>query len=148
MRASPDAKLLVYGLAEGGADWETIRVRDLGTGTDLADEVRWMRFSGISWTRDAAGFFYSRYPEPPKGKVLEAALSGHPRLLPPRRHPAGPGPARLRAARPAGMDPRRRRHRRRPLPAHRDVRGLGQQNRLYAPPRRPEDRASTRRSSR
>ena len=76
-KVSPDAKLMAYGLSEGGADWETIHVRDLGTGTDLDDEVRWMRFSGISWTKDAKGFYYSRYPEPPKGKVLEAALSGH-----------------------------------------------------------------------
>ena len=73
---SPDARLLAYGLAEGGADWRTIRVRDLTTGRDLPDEVRWMRFSDISWTKDARGFFYSRYPEPPKNKVLEAALSG------------------------------------------------------------------------
>ena len=73
---SPDAKLLAYGLAEGGADWRTIKVRDLATGKDLPDEVRWMRFSDISWTKDAKGFFYSRYPEPPKNKVLEAALSG------------------------------------------------------------------------
>jgi prolyl oligopeptidase len=74
---SPDAKLLAYGLSEGGADWQTIRVRDVTSGKDLDDEVRWMRFSDISWTRDAKGFYYSRYPEPPKGKVLEAALSGH-----------------------------------------------------------------------
>ena len=76
-KVSPDAKLMAYGLSEGGADWETIHVRDLSTGKDLDDEVRWMRFSGISWTKDAKGFYYSRYPEPPKGKVLEAALSGH-----------------------------------------------------------------------
>jgi prolyl oligopeptidase len=73
---SPDAKLLVYGLSEGGADWRTLHVRDVATGTDLPDRVEWMRFSDLSWTRDAKGFFYSRYPEPPKGKVLEAALSG------------------------------------------------------------------------
>ena len=73
---SPDAKWLAYAVAEGGADWETVHVRDLTTGTDLPDKVRWMRFSGISWTRDAKGFFYSRYPEPPPNKVLEAALSG------------------------------------------------------------------------
>src|SRR5688572_21063625 len=76
-RPSPDAKLLAYGLSEGGADWTTIKVRDIASGKDLSDEVRWMRFSDISWTKDAKGFYYSRYPEPPKGKVLEAALSGH-----------------------------------------------------------------------
>jgi prolyl oligopeptidase len=74
---SPDATLLAYGLSEGGADWRTIRVRDVTSGKDLDDEIRWMRFSEISWTKDGKGFFYSRYPEPPKGKVLEAALSGH-----------------------------------------------------------------------
>jgi prolyl oligopeptidase len=73
---SPDGKLLAYGLSEGGADWNTVHVRDLTAGTDLSDEVRWMRFSNISWTNDSKGFFYSRYPEPPKNKVLEAALSG------------------------------------------------------------------------
>jgi prolyl oligopeptidase len=73
---SPDAALFAYCLAEGGADWQSIRVRDLASGTDLADDVRWMRFSKLSWTKDSKGFFYSRYPEPPKNKVLEAALSG------------------------------------------------------------------------
>ncbi len=74
---SPDARLFAYGLSEGGADWRTIHVRDLTTGKDLPDEVHWMRFSNLSWTKDSKGFFYSRYPEPPKNKVLEAALSGH-----------------------------------------------------------------------
>ncbi|MEO8679623.1 MAG: prolyl oligopeptidase family serine peptidase [Vicinamibacterales bacterium] len=73
---SPDARHLAYAVSEGGADWETVRVRDLTTGKDLSDDVKWMRFSGIAWTRDAKGFFYSRYPEPPRNKVLEAALSG------------------------------------------------------------------------
>ena len=74
---SPDARLVAYGLAEGGADWRTIHVRDTDSGKDLSDEVRWMRFSNLSWTKDSKGFYYSRYPEPPKNKVLEAALLGH-----------------------------------------------------------------------
>ena len=118
-KVSPDAKLLAYGLSEGGADWETIHVRDLGTGKDLADEVRWMRFSGISWTKDAKGFYYSRYPEPPKGKVLEAALSGHTLYYHRVGTPQSAGPARLRAQGPARVDHQRRRDRGRPLPAHR-----------------------------
>ena len=74
--SSHDGRLLAYPLSEGGADWRTIHVRDIDSGRDLPDEIRWMRFSGISWTNDSKGFFYSRYPEPPKGKVLEAALAG------------------------------------------------------------------------
>ena len=74
---SPDGRYLAYTLAEGGADWQTVRVRDLASGRDLADSVKWMRFSGLSWTHDGNGFFYSRFPEPPKGQVLEAALGTH-----------------------------------------------------------------------
>ena len=73
---SPDGRLLAYTLSEGGADWQTVRVREIGSGRDLPDEVQWMRFSWIAWTKDGKGFFYSRYPEPPKGKHLQAPLSG------------------------------------------------------------------------
>ena len=73
---SPDAALLAYASARGGADWETVRVREIATGRDLVDEVGWVRFSDLSWTHDSNGFFYSRYPEPPTHKVLEAALAG------------------------------------------------------------------------
>ncbi len=74
---APDARHLAYAYAKGGADWQTIRIRNLVTSEDLEDEINWMRFSGLSWTKDGNGFFYARYPEPPAGKVLEAALSGH-----------------------------------------------------------------------
>ena len=74
---SPDGSLLAYTLSEGGADWQTVKVRTVATGQDLSDDVRWMRFSDLSWTQDGQGFFYSRYPEPPKNKVLEAALANH-----------------------------------------------------------------------
>ena len=74
---SPDGRLLAYGMSEGGADWRTLHVREVDSGKDLGDGVKWMRFSDICWTEDSKGFFYSRYPEPPAAKVLEAALSGH-----------------------------------------------------------------------
>jgi prolyl oligopeptidase len=73
---SPDGRLLAYMTSEGGADWQIVHVRDLPSSRDLTDVVKWMRFSGFAWTKDSKGFFYSRYPEPPAGKVLEAALSG------------------------------------------------------------------------
>jgi prolyl oligopeptidase len=75
-KPSPDAKLLAYAIAEGGADWQTVRVRSVVSGQDLSDSISWVRFSDLAWTHDALGFFYSRYPEPPKHKVLEAELSG------------------------------------------------------------------------
>lgn len=71
-QTSDDGKYVSYELSRGGSDWETIHVRDVKTGKDLSDEVHWVKFSGVSWTHDDKGFFYSRYPEPPKG---EAAIS-------------------------------------------------------------------------
>ena len=74
---SPDGRHVAYGQSQGGADWATYHVRALATGRDTPDTLRWVRFSGISWTHDGRGFFYSRYPEPPGGKVLEARLEHH-----------------------------------------------------------------------
>ncbi|HEY1848935.1 MAG TPA: prolyl oligopeptidase family serine peptidase, partial [Opitutaceae bacterium] len=71
---SHDGRLVAYQLARAGSDWVEIRVRDVGTGSDLPDTVRWVKFSGISWTHDGKGFFYSRYPEPPAGKSTFAKL--------------------------------------------------------------------------
>jgi prolyl oligopeptidase len=69
-RASPRGAYLAYNLSQGGSDWVTIHVRDVATGKDLPDVIRWVKFSGVAWTEDAKGFFYSRYPEPPSGKVI------------------------------------------------------------------------------
>jgi prolyl oligopeptidase len=71
-----DGKLLGYGLAAAGSDWNEFRVRDVATGSDLPDVVRWIKFSHLAWTNDGAGFFYCRYPEIPKGDKLFGRLSG------------------------------------------------------------------------
>ncbi len=72
---SPRGDLLAYNLSQGGSDWRTIRVRDVSTGQDLPDTVRWVKFSGIAWTEDGKGFFYSRYPEPPAGQAISQQVT-------------------------------------------------------------------------
>ncbi|HEX8820125.1 MAG TPA: prolyl oligopeptidase family serine peptidase [Archangium sp.] len=68
-----DGNLLAYGVAAAGSDWKEIRVRDVRTGKDLPDVVKWVKFSGASWTKDGKGFFYSRYDEPKAGEALSGA---------------------------------------------------------------------------
>ena len=61
---SEDGKFMAYGLSSSGSDWQEWQVRDVDTGEDLADHLKWIKFSGASWTHDSQGFFYSRYDEP------------------------------------------------------------------------------------
>ncbi len=66
----PNGKYLAYALSQGGSDWQTLHVLDLATGKETSDRVQWVKFSGISWTRDGKGFFYARFPAPPKGEAI------------------------------------------------------------------------------
>ncbi|MEH2206318.1 MAG: prolyl oligopeptidase family serine peptidase [Nostoc sp.] len=68
---SEDGKLLAYGLSSSGSDWQEWKVRDVETGEDLQDHLKWIKFSGASWTHDNQGFFYSRYDEPNEKTRLE-----------------------------------------------------------------------------
>jgi prolyl oligopeptidase len=71
MNVSNNGKLLAYGLSASGSDWQEWRVRDVETGKDLGDDLRWVKFSDASWAHDDSGFFYSRYDEP-KSDSLKA----------------------------------------------------------------------------
>jgi prolyl oligopeptidase len=73
LSVSDDGKLLVYSLSHGGSDWQEVFLRDVDTGQDREDTLRWVKFSGFSWTHDNAGFFYSRFPEPAEGAALQQA---------------------------------------------------------------------------
>jgi prolyl oligopeptidase len=70
---SEDGKLLAYGLSSGGSDWQEWRVRDIDSSRDLADDLKWVKFSEAAWTHDNKGFFYSRYDGPREGRPLEEA---------------------------------------------------------------------------
>ncbi len=67
---SRDGKYLAYGIAGAGSDWQEWKVRDLGTGIDLPDVIKWVKFSTAEWTPDGKGFFYSRYDAPLAGAAL------------------------------------------------------------------------------
>lgn len=70
-QVSHDGNLLAYALAASGSDWNEWKVRDVQTGRDLPDHLKWVKFSGAAWTRDNQGFFYSRYDEPKPGEALK-----------------------------------------------------------------------------
>ncbi len=70
---SQDGRLLAYGIAGAGSDWQTWKVRDLQTGQDLPDTIEWVKFSSASWTPDGKGFFYARYDAPKSGEALTGA---------------------------------------------------------------------------
>jgi prolyl oligopeptidase len=74
---SEDGRLLAYGLSASGSDWQEWRVREVDPGRDLDDHLQWVKFSGVSWTPDGQGFFYSRYDEPEEGVEYKGANYYH-----------------------------------------------------------------------
>ena len=72
---SNDAKYAVYGISRSGSDWQEYKVMELATRKPLADSVQWVKVSGIAWHGN--GFYYSRYPEPEKGKEKASINENH-----------------------------------------------------------------------
>ena len=70
LSVSDDGRRLAYGIAKSGSDWQEWQGRDVATGQDLEDHIRWVKFSGAAWTKDGSGFFYSRYDEPKEDQKL------------------------------------------------------------------------------
>lgn len=70
---SDDGKWMAYSLAAAGSDWNDWRVLDVATGDNTKDHLKWVKFSGISWTNENAGFYYSRYDEPKAGEKYTGA---------------------------------------------------------------------------
>lgn len=65
--------LMAYGLAAAGSDWNEWKVRDVATGKDLGDQLKWIKFSSADWSKDGKGFYYGRFPEPAAGADLKQA---------------------------------------------------------------------------
>ena len=62
-RGRQDAR---YGVAESGSDWQSLHVLDVDTGEKKPDVLRWIKFSGASWTHDNAAFSTAGSPSPRK----------------------------------------------------------------------------------
>ena len=72
---SADAKYAVYGISKSGSDWQQYKVMELATKKTLPDTLDWVKVSSVAWHGD--GFYYSRYPQPAKGKEKAAINEDH-----------------------------------------------------------------------
>jgi prolyl oligopeptidase len=70
LAVSPNGRYLAYSTAASGSDWNEIRVRDIDSGKDTDDIIKWVKFSSTAWLHDGSGFFYSRYDEPKEATKL------------------------------------------------------------------------------
>lgn len=59
-----DGKRLAYGISLNGSDWQEIYIRNLETGENEPDVIKWCKFSSIAWNEEGTGFYYNRFPEP------------------------------------------------------------------------------------
>jgi prolyl oligopeptidase len=73
LAVSHDGHYLAYGTSAAGSDWEEWKIRDVRTGQDTDDDLKWIKFSGAAWTKDSSGIFYSRYDEPAAATQMTAA---------------------------------------------------------------------------
>jgi prolyl oligopeptidase len=70
--ASHDGRLLAYGVSVSGSDWTDWHVRDLSSGKDLADVLRFTKYYAPAFSKDDRGLYYSAFPAPPPGAELSA----------------------------------------------------------------------------
>lgn len=75
--ASGDGRLLAYGISVSGSDWTDWHLRDLVTGHDLPDVIRYTKYYPPSFAKDGKGLYYSAFPTPPPGMELSARDLGN-----------------------------------------------------------------------
>ncbi|CAG2100307.1 unnamed protein product, partial [Medioppia subpectinata] len=79
---SEDGQWFAYGLSDSGVDWVRIRIRNVSTGSDCAEELTKIKFTSIAWTHDNSGFFYACYPDHNgKSDGTETTATSHQKLF-------------------------------------------------------------------
>ena len=132
LEVSHDGRLAAYARSEGGTDWRDWRVKEVDTGRDLPDLITFTKFTPVSWTPDASGFYYSRHPVGPDGKgdgIKAVAVWFHRLGTSTGRRPRG-----VRGPRSTAAQSLRASHRRRPLAGDLDRRGHARERGVVARP--------------
>ncbi|AOV09260.1 prolyl oligopeptidase family serine peptidase [Sporosarcina ureilytica] len=57
-----DGSLLAYAISYDGSDWQHIKIKNLETGKDYPEVLKWGKFTAIAWHENGKGFYYNRYP--------------------------------------------------------------------------------------
>ena len=74
---SRDGSRLAYGVSASGSDWTEWRIRDLESGQDLPDVLRYTKYYPPVFTPDGKGLYYSAFPAPQAGAELTAQDLGN-----------------------------------------------------------------------
>jgi prolyl oligopeptidase len=73
---SDNGKYLAYSIQDAGSDWRTWKVMEVESRKLLEDELKWIKFSSVTWTQDNKGFFYARFDEPAQGEAFQSLNLG------------------------------------------------------------------------
>ena len=65
---SPDGSTVAYATSSSGSDWQAWHLRDVDSGTDQADELRWCKSGAAEWETDGSGFYYATMTPPRPGR--------------------------------------------------------------------------------
>ena len=68
---SDNGAVVAYSVQDGGSDWRTVKFVRTADGAVLADEIKWVKFSGLAWVGNDA-VLTSRFAEPKEGAAFQA----------------------------------------------------------------------------
>ena len=74
---SPDGRLLAYSVDLDGSEVYQLRVRDLGTGTDLPDVIE-RTYYGLGWAADSGSLFYTTIDDAYRPDTVHRHVLGTP----------------------------------------------------------------------
>jgi prolyl oligopeptidase len=75
--ASHNGRLLAYGVSVSGSDWTDWHLRDLSSGQDLPDVIRFSKYYAPVFSHDDRGLYYSAFPAPAAGTELSSEDKGN-----------------------------------------------------------------------